>query len=119
MRRIGLACALAAVLALFPGSLCRAAEGGAPPPKPPAASGAEADAYLRGYVESWLHQTHRLGPDRVQVKVKGGVVTLSGRADTPEQIDVIVATVGSFAGVTLVVNLLEIVAPGSAPPGEA
>ena len=103
---------------MLPEPLCRAAEGSAPSPAPPAASGAEADAYLRGYVESWLHQAHRLGPDRVQVKVKDGVVTLAGTADTPEQIDAIVATIGSFAGVTLVVNLLRIEAAAPGAPLE-
>ena len=52
MRRIVLACALAALFVMLPEPLCRAAEGSAPSPAPPAASGAEADAYLRGYVES-------------------------------------------------------------------
>src|SRR2546427_19697 len=84
-------------------------------PPPPAAAAvspgpaeAASDAYLRGYVVSWLEQTMRMGPERVNVEVRDGVVTLTGFLDSPEEIDRVVTTIGSFAGVVRVVNHLEV-----------
>jgi hypothetical protein len=115
MRRSIPSCLLA-VVALLP-----SADGAA---APDAASGvaaeaveAPADAYLRGFVESWLIHAHHLGPDQVGVTVRDGVVTLSGEVDSREQIDVIVATVASFAGVVEVVNRLEVMGTEAAMPG--
>ncbi|HEU4400965.1 MAG TPA: DUF1207 domain-containing protein [Candidatus Polarisedimenticolia bacterium] len=82
--------------------------GDAGPATAGAPSGAEADAYLRGYVASWLATAHGLGTDRLTVEVADGTVILTGTADSPEQIDLIVATVASFAGVVRVVNRIEV-----------
>jgi len=78
----------------------------------PGAAEAASDAYLRGYVVSWLEQTMRLGPERVKVEVRDGVVTLTGLLDSPEEIDRVVTMIGSFAGVVRVINHLE-VEPGT------
>jgi hypothetical protein len=69
------------------------------------------DATLAGYVTAWLAHVHRLGPDRVQVSVERGVVTLSGTADSPEQIDRILASVAAFEGVAEVVSRLRSTGP--------
>src|SRR5258706_10147235 len=78
------------------------------PADPSPASAAESDAYLQGYVESWLLLAQRLGPDRVAVAVRDGVVTLEGTADSPEQMDAVMAAVSSFARVEQVINPLEV-----------
>lgn len=72
---------------------------------PPAAE-SPADAHLRGGVESWLLHVQGLGPHRVAVRVEDGVVTLTGTADSPEQIDLIVGAVAAFEGVRRVVDRL-------------
>ena len=92
-------------LGLFVHSLVSAAA------QSPVPAGAGTDAYLRGYVVSWLEQTMHRGPDRVSVEVRDGVVTLTGSLDSPEEIDRVVMTVGSFAGVVRVVNRLEVETP--------
>ena len=79
----------------------------------PAAGDATDDAYLRGYVESWLFHTYGLGPDRVSVVVEAGAVTLAGYLPDPESIDRIVSTVASFTGVVEVRNRLWV---GEGPP---
>jgi uncharacterized protein DUF1207/BON domain-containing protein len=66
------------------------------------------DDFLRGYIVSYLEQTGHLGPDRVRVDVKDGVVTLTGVVPTPEEIDRIVAAVVSFPGVERLINRLEV-----------
>src|SRR6185295_7497258 len=48
------------------------------------------------------------GRDRVRVAVEGGVVTLEGSLGSPEEIDRIVAAVGTLRGVERVVNRLEV-----------
>jgi len=88
-----------------------------PPPTPALTEELAAvdDARLRGYVESWLEYVHGLGPDRVEVGVAEGVVTLRGIVGDPETIDRIVATVASFRGVVEVVDELRVAAPEKAP----
>jgi hypothetical protein len=81
-------------------------------------SSAEVDAFLRGYIQAWLLQTYRLGPERVRIEVRQGAVTLSGSADTSEQIEAIVAAVSSFAQVTAVHSSLVASGPGK-PPQDA
>src|SRR3989441_4530285 len=77
----------------------------------PSPAEAGSDAYMRGYVVSWLEQTMRRGPDRVKVEVRDGVVTLTGTLGSPEEIDRVVMAVGSFAGVGRVVNRLQVETP--------
>lgn len=110
--RIGLPVLIAALLApaMGPGA---AAHGAEAPPRAEAPRAEVSDAYLRGYVESWLLHAHAIPPDRVAVAVKDGEVTLTGDLDTPEEIDSIVATVASFRGVTRVLNRLVV---ADAPP---
>jgi len=80
------------------------------PPRDAAAAPGKAvgDEFLRGYILSFLEQVFHEGRERVQVAVARGVVTLSGSVGTPEEIDHIVAAVGTFQGVEHVVNLLEV-----------
>src|SRR6185295_11316281 len=66
------------------------------------------DEFLRGYVVSFLEQFFQVGRDRVRVAVEGGVVTLEGSLGSPEEIDRIVAAVGTLRGVERVVNRLEV-----------
>jgi uncharacterized protein DUF1207/BON domain-containing protein len=99
-----------------------AAAGLGPSSSPWAAGGAiEADARLQGYIEAWLIHVHGIDSRQVRVAVEDGVVTLSGTLESPEKIDLIYATVGSFEGVVSVVNRLEVgtTAPSTAPQGEA
>ncbi|MGH9798591.1 MAG: DUF1207 domain-containing protein [Candidatus Polarisedimenticolia bacterium] len=74
------------------------------------------DATLREYVAAWLRHVHRLGPDRIQVRVDDGVVTLTGTTDSPEQIDRIVAGVAAFEGVMEVVSRLQAAGPAAGGP---
>ena len=94
------------------GAFAEAQDPGPPGPAPPeeaaATGGPVDDDYLRGYIVSYLEQTKHLGPDRVRVDVKDGVVTLTGAVPTPEEIDRIVAAVVSFAGVERLINRLEV-----------
>ena len=76
--------------------------------RPATATGPVGDDYLRGYVVSYLEQVLHQGADRIQVQVERGVVTLTGAVPTPEEIDRIVETVGTFSGVERVVNRLEV-----------
>src|SRR5690349_7775580 len=71
------------------------------------------DDYLRGYIVSFLEQSMHLRPDRVQVAVSHGVVTLTGDVTTPEEIDHIVQAIVSFPGVETVDNRLSV----EEPPG--
>ena len=73
-----------------------------------AARAAGEDDYLRGYIVSWLENDVHAAAGRVAVEVRDGVVTLAGTVGSPEEIDRIVAAVGSFRGVVRVVNRLEI-----------
>ncbi len=73
-----------------------------------AARAAGEDDYLRGYVASWIENNVHAAAGRVAVEVRDGVVTLAGTVASPEEIDRIVAAVGSFRGVVRVVNRLEI-----------
>src|SRR6267378_1524180 len=66
------------------------------------------DDFLRGYIVSYLEQVYHLGRETLRVAVEGGVVTLSGTVGTPEDIDRIVAEVGTLRGVERVVNRLEV-----------
>jgi hypothetical protein len=66
------------------------------------------DEFLRGYVVSFLEQFFQVGRDRVRVAAEGGVVTLEGSLGSPEEIDRIVAAVGTLRGVERVVNRLEV-----------
>jgi Protein of unknown function (DUF1207)/BON domain len=94
--------------------------GGEAAPQPAAAAAeSPADAALRGYIEGWLEFAHGLGRDRVAVAVRDGVVTLSGTADTPEQIDRVLATVAGFEGVIEVRSELVVPAPGEEEAGGA
>ena len=80
-----------------------------------AAATAEAsteDDFLRGYVISYLEQVLHAERDRIVVTVDDGIVTLSGSLGTPEEIEKIVAVVGSFKGVERVVNRLQVESAG-------
>ncbi len=110
---------LCAIVALSFGGPAVAGPAAEESPNAKRATAAEADAYLRGFVESWLIHVHHLGPERVIVTVRDGVVTLSGEVDSPEQIDRIVAAVASFAGVVEVVNYLEVAGTGPETPETA
>lgn len=66
------------------------------------------DDYLRGYIVSWLENSLPRDGSRVAVEVTDGIVTLIGTVGSPEEIDRIVAAVGSFKGVARVVNRLEV-----------
>ena len=111
---------LAPLCAAFGLALAATAAAAAPAMVP----AAESDAYLRGYIESYLDISHGIARERVAVGVKDGVVTLTGAVESPEQIDRIIATVGSFIGVVRLVNRLTVAepggpAPGTGPPGGA
>jgi Protein of unknown function (DUF1207)/BON domain len=66
------------------------------------------DVFLQGYIVSYLEQVLHRPRDGVQVAVEKGVVTLTGTAATPEEIDRIVDAVIAFRGVRRVVNLLRV-----------
>lgn len=66
------------------------------------------DDYLRGYIVSWLENSLPRDGSRVAVEVTDGIVTLIGTVGSPEEIDRIVAAVGSFKGVVRVVTRLEV-----------
>src|SRR5882762_10090217 len=102
------------ILLMAPGATERvAAENPAPVQTPTAEAGAAdggpvTDDFLHGYIVSYLEQVYHLGRETLRVAVEGGVVTLSGTVGTPEDIDRIVAEVGTFRGVERVVNRLEV-----------
>lgn len=73
-------------------------------PRPAAPAGG--DEYLRGYIDSWIAINAAAAAGRMTVRVEGGVVTLTGSAESPEEIDRIVTAIGSLEGVVRVVNRL-------------
>lgn len=109
--RIGPTVLIAALLA--PVSVAAAAREAGSPQRSEASRAQVSDAYLRGYIESWLLYAHAIRPGQVAVSVEDGAVTLTGDLDTPEAIDRIVATVASFRGVTRVIDHLVV---GGGPP---
>lgn len=66
------------------------------------------DAYLRGFIDSWLVTTMGYELDRVGVEVNHGIVILHGEVDSPESINRIVGAIGSFPGVVRVENRMRI-----------
>ena len=72
------------------------------------AASAATDDYLRGYIDSWIATNAPAVAGRVTVKVKSGVVTLTGALASPEEIDRIVTAVGEIEGVVTVVNRMSV-----------